>query len=69
MTTGYEADCLFIRRTAVIMADGEVVTCANMFAESVGRLDEQAGFLEIWNGARFASVRACLGTADEWHQC
>jgi len=51
------------------MADGEVVTCANMFAESVGRLDEQAGFLEIWNGARFASVRACLGTADEWHQC
>ena len=61
--------CLFFHRTAVVMADGEVVSCANMFAENVGRLSETTGFLDIWNGPRLTSLRSCFGTDREWDQC
>lgn len=51
------------------MADGEVVTCANMFAESAGHLEQSANFMDIWNGTRLASVRQDFGTPAEWRQC
>ncbi|RYE38989.1 MAG: SPASM domain-containing protein [Hyphomicrobiales bacterium] len=63
------AECLFIHRTAVVMADGEVVTCANMYAENVGYLKAGTSFHSLWNNERMQSVRGALGTADEWKQC
>jgi radical SAM protein with 4Fe4S-binding SPASM domain len=64
-----QAECLFIHRTAVVMADGEVVTCANMYAENVGHLDEKTTFSSLWNNERMQSVRRTLGTENEWAQC
>ncbi|NUB44151.1 SPASM domain-containing protein [Fertoebacter nigrum] len=61
--------CLFFHRTAVIMVDGEVVTCANFFAEHAGRLDAATGLEAIWNGPRMQGVRAAFGTEAEWPQC
>jgi radical SAM protein with 4Fe4S-binding SPASM domain len=63
------SECMFIHRTAVIMTDGEVVTCANMYAENVGHLGREAAFTDIWNNDRMQSVRSAIGTPDEWSQC
>lgn len=68
-TSGGVTECMFIHRTAVIMADGEVVTCANMYAENVGYLEREASFANIWNNDRMQSVRTALGSPDEWSQC
>ncbi|PWB84333.1 MAG: hypothetical protein C3F11_01910 [Methylocystaceae bacterium] len=51
------------------MVDGEVVTCANMFAENVGQLGRPNSFLSIWDGERMQSVRNSLNTKFEWKQC
>jgi len=64
-----DSNCLFFHRTGVIMVDGEVVTCANMYAASAGKLDQQTSFLDVWNGEAMQSVRACFGTEMEWNQC
>lgn len=66
---GSEEQCLFFHRTAVIMADGEVVTCANFYAENVGKIDHQNSLWSVWNGSRMQAVRASFGTASEWDQC
>lgn len=63
------ADCLFMHRTVVLMADGEVVTCANMYAETVGRFDGSMTLASIWNNARMQALRSSLGTEHEWRQC
>ncbi|MFM9915336.1 MAG: SPASM domain-containing protein [Rhizobacter sp.] len=68
-TPGGLMECMFIHRTGVIMADGEVVTCANMYAENVGHLEREPSFASIWNNARMQSVRTALGSPDEWSQC
>lgn len=68
-TNRLPSDCLFIHRTAVVMADGEVVTCANMYAENVGRLGPDTPFMSVWNNQRMRSLRASFGTAQEWQQC
>ncbi len=51
------------------MADGEVVTCANMYAASAGTLSASSSFQSIWNGEVMQSVRASLNTEQEWDQC
>jgi MoaA/NifB/PqqE/SkfB family radical SAM enzyme len=61
--------CMFVRRTAVIHADGVMPTCSAPFAAAAGRLDHGTGFLGIWNGPVLKTVRATLGTPDEWAQC
>ena len=66
---GTEERCLFFHRTAVIMADGEVVTCANFYAENVGKIDHQSSLRSVWNGSRMQAVRASFRTASEWDQC
>ncbi len=66
---GADSKCLFFHRTGVIMADGEVVTCANMYAAHAGQLDRQTSFLDVWNGDAMQSVRGTLGTEQEWSQC
>lgn len=68
-STAEPAECIFIHRTAVIMADGEVVTCANMYAENVGHLKKDVNFSSLWNNDRMQSVRGTLNTEKEWEQC
>lgn len=63
------SECLFIHRTGVIMADGELVTCANMYAENVGHLTPEKSFDSVWNNERLQSVRQSMGTESEWAQC
>lgn len=64
-----ESKCQYFHRTGVIMADGELVTCANMYAGSAGHLSERMTFLDLWNGEAMRSVRASFGTDKEWEQC
>ena len=61
--------CLYIHRTAVVMADGETVACGNFFAEHTGQLDEHGSFLDVWNGTRIAAIREALNTPHEHEQC
>jgi radical SAM protein with 4Fe4S-binding SPASM domain len=61
--------CMFVHRTAVIAADGEVPTCSAPFAALAGRLDEEASFARIWNGDVMRGVRGALDTDEEWEQC
>ncbi|WP_108661347.1 SPASM domain-containing protein [Acuticoccus kandeliae] len=60
--------CPYFHRTSVIMADGEVVTCANFYAENAGHLQD-APLSSIWNGKRLRHLRADFGTEREWTQC
>ncbi len=60
--------CMFVRRTAVVHADGLIPTCPVPFAAAAGRLGEQS-FLQIWNGPVLTEVRRSLDTPDEWQQC
>lgn len=61
--------CIFFHRTAVVMADGEVTSCANMYAEHIGHLDEVERFGDVWNNERMTDLRASFGTEREWAQC
>lgn len=61
--------CPYFQRTAVIMADGEVISCANFYAENVGHLDASTTLSQIWNGERLRGLRADFGTETEWEQC
>jgi radical SAM protein with 4Fe4S-binding SPASM domain len=61
--------CMFVHRTAVVAADGEVPTCSAPFAHVTGQLDDQPSFAHIWNGADMRAVRAALDTDREWDQC
>jgi len=64
-----EDTCLYIHRTGVILAGGEVPTCGNMYATGVGSLDEHVSFWDLWNGSMMQSVRESFGTTQEWQQC
>lgn len=61
--------CPYFHRTSVIMVDGEVVTCANFYAENAGYLDRDGALSRIWNGERMRDLRAAFGTDREWTQC
>ena len=61
--------CMFIHRTGVLMADGEVPTCTAPFVRVAGRLDEARSFWDIWNGSTMCGVREALNTPAEWDQC
>lgn len=61
--------CVYFQRSAVIMADGTMVTCARPYAEQAGSLDAHASFMELWNGDALTGCRAAFGTDNEWQQC
>jgi len=61
--------CPYFHRTAVIMSDGQVVTCANFYAEDVGQLGADNTLSDLWRGDRLTQVRADFGTDKEWDQC
>lgn len=60
--------CMFVRRTGVIHANGDVPTCSAPFAAIAGTLAD-ASFPEVWNGEILRDVRARLDTDNEWEQC
>jgi MoaA/NifB/PqqE/SkfB family radical SAM enzyme len=61
--------CVYFHRSAVLMADGQMVTCARPYAETVGQLGEETRLWDLWNGAALNSCRSAFGTANEWTQC
>jgi MoaA/NifB/PqqE/SkfB family radical SAM enzyme len=61
--------CMFVHRTAVVAADGEMPTCSAPFAQVAGRSDDEKSFARIWNGPVMRGVRAALDTELEWDQC
>lgn len=64
-----EPECNWMHRTAIIMADGEVITCGKHYGEQVGHLDESHRLLDLWNGPRMQSLRESYGTPHMWDQC
>lgn len=69
-TTSLARDgCIFIRRTGVILADGEVPTCGAPFVRTAGAINQATNFMDVWNGAPMREVRATLNTPAEWEQC
>jgi MoaA/NifB/PqqE/SkfB family radical SAM enzyme len=61
--------CMFIHRTGVILADGEVPTCTAPFVKVAGYVGREPTFMNIWNGPVMKGVRASLNTSAEWKQC
>jgi radical SAM protein with 4Fe4S-binding SPASM domain len=64
-----EPECNWMHRTAIIMADGEVITCGKHYGEQVGHLDERTSVWDIWNGPRMQSLRDGFGRPHMWDQC
>lgn len=64
-----EPECNWMHRTAIIMADGEVITCGKHYGEQVGHLTPTNSLWDLWNGPRMHSLRAGFGTPCMWDQC
>lgn len=64
-----EAECNWMHRTAIIMSDGEVITCGKHYGEQIGHLDDRTSVWDIWNGSRMQSLRAGYGGPGMWDQC
>ena len=61
--------CMFVHRTAVIHANGDMPTCSAPFSAIADRLDETTGLPDVWNGEVLQSIRSTLDTPAEWEQC
>ncbi|XVJ68351.1 MAG: radical SAM protein [Rhizobacter sp.] len=68
-TAEREPECNWMHRTAIIMADGEVITCGKHYGEQVGHLNEETSLWDIWNGPRMQSLRDGYGKPHMWDQC
>jgi radical SAM protein with 4Fe4S-binding SPASM domain len=64
-----EPECNWMHRTAIIMADGEVITCGKHYGEQVGHLSDQVSLWDIWNGPKMQSLRDGFGRPHMWDQC
>lgn len=64
-----EPECNWMHRTAIIMADGEVITCGKHYGEQVGHLDDQTTLWDLWNGPKMLSLRDGFGQPHMWEQC
>lgn len=64
-----EPECNWMHRTAIIMADGEVITCGKHYGEQVGHLDADTRVWDIWNGPKMQSLRDGFGRPHMWDQC
>ena len=61
--------CPFIRRTAVVNANGDVPTCTVPVAPIAGNLMRAPSFADIWNGDALTDVRGAMDTPGEWEMC
>ena len=64
-----EPECNWMHRTAIIMADGEVITCGKHYGEQVGHLSPETSVWDLWNGPRMHSLRDGFGKPHMWEQC
>jgi radical SAM protein with 4Fe4S-binding SPASM domain len=64
-----EPECNWMHRTAIVMADGEVITCGKHYGEQVGHLTDENSLWDIWNGPKMHSLRDGFGRAHMWEQC
>ena len=64
-----EPECNWMHRTAIIMADGEVITCGKHYGEQVGHLTDQTSLWDVWNGPKMHSLRDGFGQPHMWDQC
>jgi radical SAM protein with 4Fe4S-binding SPASM domain len=64
-----EPECNWMHRTAIVMADGEVITCGKHYGEQVGHLTDDNTLWDIWNGPRMTSLRDGFGRPHMWEQC
>jgi radical SAM protein with 4Fe4S-binding SPASM domain len=61
--------CPFVHRTGVLSSNGDVLICANMFAEIAGSVADGRPFQDVWNGPVLTEVRSALDTPHEWDAC
>lgn len=64
-----EPECNWMHRTAIIMADGEVITCGKHYGEQVGHLTGENTLWDLWNGPLMHSLRDGFGKPHMWEQC
>lgn len=64
-----EPECNWMHRTAIVMADGEVITCGKHYGEQVGHIGEETSLWDIWNGPKMHSLRDGFGKPHMWEQC
>ena len=60
--------CVYIHRTGILLAGGEMSTCGVQYAAKVGDFGE-ASFMDLWNGEVMRNVRRDINTPAEWDQC
>jgi len=61
--------CTWMHRSAVLMSDGQVITCGKHYGEEVGFLEDGVSFMDIWNGPAMTNLRATYRTPNRWKQC
>lgn len=64
-----EPECNWMHRTAIVMADGEVITCGKHYGEQVGHLSDSTTLWDLWNGPLMHSLRDGFGKPHMWEQC
>ena len=64
-----EPECNWMHRTAIVMADGEVITCGKHYGEQVGHLSHEKTLWDLWNGPKMHSLRDGFGQPHMWEQC
>lgn len=64
-----EPECNWMHRTAIVMADGEVITCGKHYGEQVGHLSNESTLWDLWNGPLMHSLRDGFGKPHMWEQC
>jgi MoaA/NifB/PqqE/SkfB family radical SAM enzyme len=60
--------CVYIHRTGILLAGGEMSTCGVQYAAKVGDFGD-ASFMDLWNGEVMRNVRRDINTPAEWDQC
>lgn len=61
--------CIYIHRSGVLLAGGEMLTCGVQYAAKVGDFGNGTTFQELWNGEVMRNVRRDINTQREWDQC
>jgi radical SAM protein with 4Fe4S-binding SPASM domain len=64
-----EPECNWMHRTAIVMADGEMITCGKHYGEQVGHLSPDISLQDLWNGPKMHSLRDGFGKPHMWEQC
>lgn len=61
--------CIYIHRTGILLAGGQMSTCGVQYAAKVGDFGDGTSFMDLWNGEIMRNVRRDINTPNEWDQC